>query len=72
MKTPDEIKKGLEICKQGGNWHDTCGKGCPYAGDDECAKALPADALAHIQQLEAKVPKWITWRRGCRKHAELI
>lgn len=53
-KTPDEIKKGLEICKQGGNWYDTCGKGCPYADDEECAKALPADALEHIQQLEVK------------------
>lgn len=54
MKTPDEIKKGLECCSID-DYH--CGEGCPYK--DSCItedryKALEADALALIQQLEVK------------------
>lgn len=74
MKTPDEIKKGLEHCSE-----DGC-KGCNY--EDDCNMAdgfsvLAADALAYIQQLEedqkerdvladayqeleANQPKWIS------------
>lgn len=47
MKTPDEIKKGLEC--------SDC-KTCPYGDDcmtyDECQMAISSDALAYIQQLE--------------------
>ena len=56
MKTPEEIKKGLEC--------DDCKK-CPYSernsndGDNHCGE-VEADALALIQQLEAQVPKWIS------------
>lgn len=54
MKTPDEIKKGLECC--GGD----CFNGneeCPYDKDDlreniSCIRWLAQDALAYIQQLE--------------------
>lgn len=59
MKSPDEIKKGLEFCSR-----LTCGEknvDCPYeCGNSECISHLTADALALIQQLEAKVPRWIS------------
>ena len=51
MKTPNEIKKGLENCA---NKSDCCW--CPLM--TQCEKE--ADALAYIQQLEAQVPKWIS------------
>lgn len=49
MKTPEEIKKGLE-----------CGecKNCPYKRLISCTECVREDALAYIQQLEAEVPKW--------------
>ena len=60
MKTPEEIKKGLEIC--GGA---DC-RGCPYDGTT-CDNELNNDALAYIQQLEDHigdltnmVPRWIS------------
>lgn len=60
MKTPEEIKKGLEIC--GG--YDC--RGCPYYGT-KCDKGLNNDALAYIQQLEQRIvevnktsPRWIS------------
>ena len=60
MKTPDEIKKGLECCIS-----DTygCYEKCPYfkslSNGVDCAVKMHADALAYINQLEACVPKWI-------------
>lgn len=60
MKTPEEIKKGLEIC--GG--YDC--RGCPYDGTT-CDNELYNDALAYIQQLEQRIvevnktsPRWIS------------
>lgn len=48
MKTPDEIKKGLECCRLPG-----CkGEECTYNHDEPCHFALHEDALAYIQQLE--------------------
>ena len=62
MKTPDEIKKGLECCAN----EESC-KGCPYDYvfyDDGSVESRchnkNRDALALIQQLEAQVPKWIS------------
>lgn len=46
MKTPEEIKKGLECCMIMAG----CAK-CPYRGE-KCALTVSADALAYIQQLE--------------------
>lgn len=50
MKTPDEIKKML--------------KKCPNADCSLCQSRfhcdLEAEALEYIQQLEEKVPKWIS------------
>lgn len=52
-KTPDEIKKGLVSCISVGK----CWTECPYFAGEAlpftCIRALSADALALIQQLEA-------------------
>lgn len=56
MKTPDEIKKGLECCLPLAD--EDCAE-CPYALDG-CAKERVQDALDYIRQLEAQVPKWIS------------
>lgn len=69
MKSPDEIKKGLERCSSISN----CADGCPYHvtvegsfGCEEmgCEDGLLPDALALIHQLEAQVPRWISVEEG--------
>lgn len=61
MKTPEEIKKGLEICSLMRPCHRLTCKDCPY--DEECRKMcdkedvvpgsiLMKDALAYIHDLE--------------------
>ena len=59
MKTSDEIKKGLECCAKASE--EAC-KHCPYCNDCDIFEAcnLYRDALAYINQLEARVPKWIS------------
>ena len=55
MKSPDEIKKGLECCSE-----DVC-KSCPYEQDcytTDGFSALAADALDLIQQLQEEVSKY--------------
>lgn len=54
MKTPDEIKKGLKSCA-----HDLNCNPCPYKGF-RCTSLLMQDAAEALQQLEAKVPRWIS------------
>lgn len=49
MKTPEEIKKGLE-CAKNCEENDLGCRRCPYLGGD-CSDLHP-DALAYIQQLE--------------------
>lgn len=49
MKTPEEIKKGLECCT-----HATC-NGCPYAQDGCATNREMIDALDYIQQLEHQI-----------------
>ena len=55
MRTPEEIKKGLECCA----CENMCRRYCPYDNDDDdiygCTSDLSRDALAHIQQLEAEL-----------------
>ncbi len=52
MKSPDEIKKGLEICIGTCRGDKTA---CPYRMDfDLCLDIMHSDALALIQQLEAE------------------
>ena len=72
MKTPDEIKKGLEACGS-----DECHgqhTDCPYEGDLFCFIHVCGDARVYIhrlenhigeltekvEQLEAEQPKWIS------------
>lgn len=51
MKTPEEIKRGMALCKM-----DECfgqHEDCPYAGEPSlCVVAMCDDGLAYIQQLE--------------------
>jgi hypothetical protein len=49
MKTAEEIKKGLECCKEICN-----SKSCPYWEDSECHISMRNDAIAYIKQLEAE------------------
>ena len=58
MRTPEEIKKGLECCIK--NSEESC-YDCPYMIDCETFDAgnNSRDALAYINQLEARAPKWI-------------
>lgn len=54
MKTPEEIKRGLECCVVDVDRVARCGD-CPYAA--ECGVGvveLESDALAYIEQLEAE------------------
>ena len=58
MKTPEEIKKGLECCWSESLDLKTC-RGCPYDGMPykpiDCEEKLGQDALAYIQQLESRL-----------------
>ncbi len=53
MKTPDETKKGLDLCARGkcGEKNAVCAYEC---GNFMCIGRLQGDALALIQQLEAE------------------
>lgn len=57
MKTPEEIKKGLECCER----DTSCGMGgCPYRdniGSSVCIQTLSGDALAYIKDLEHQVAR---------------
>lgn len=53
MKTPEEIKNGLEACGSDECYsHHT---DCPYRGDLFCIKHICGDARAYINQLEARI-----------------
>ena len=62
MKSPEEIRKGLECCiDPDGNCFE-----CPY-NNGFCDASLERDALAYIQQLEQRLveanetsPRWIS------------
>lgn len=52
MKTPDLIKKGLEVCRADEcHGHHT---DCPYEDDFFCIMHICGDALAYIDQLEKR------------------
>ena len=58
MKTLEETKYGLgshgyEICDKRCAYHDWRGTGY------DCSSMLCQDALAHIEKLEAQIPRWI-------------
>lgn len=52
VKTPEEIKKGLECCA---SLDEKECEACPYKPDRVCGETKNSDALAYIQQLEEKV-----------------
>lgn len=58
MKTPDEIKKGLEICFASPTPEDGCDR-CPYISERmptvTCGTSLKNDVLAYIHRLEAEL-----------------
>lgn len=59
-RTADEIKIGLRTCQSLGMILGGCGS-CPYKGcDGDCDLGLEDDALALIEHLEAKIPRWIS------------
>ena len=58
MKTPEDIKKGLELCAAD-DCYEEKHTGCPYDDDELCIRHICGDALAYITQLEARVQKWI-------------
>lgn len=71
MKTPDEIKRGAELCSRF-DGRDVCDE-CPYNGlrrKGTCIDAMEADCLAYIRQLEERVAelekplKPMTWEEA--------
>ena len=71
MKTPEEIKKGLECCSVPDYIDHLCEQ-CPYVYDGCYKQMLQADALAYIQQLEAKVPRWISVEKKKPRVGEFV
>lgn len=51
MKTPEEIKQRLELCREESG---TC-EGCPYFNDEHCISHGNLDGLVYINQLEAEL-----------------
>ena len=56
MKTPEEMKKGLAYCMN----RDCAGVKCPYYNAVSCNTEKIRDALVYIQDLESRVPRWIS------------
>lgn len=52
MKTPEEIKRGLECWA---NDSGCTGSSCPYGGILACEKKIGKDALEYINELEARI-----------------
>ena len=61
MKTPEEIKKGLNHCSEKAGGKTKCSE-CVYFKDGRgwCSTTITRDALSYIQQLEAQQPRWIS------------
>ena len=64
MKTPEEIKRGLELCSHEGHGEEIICEHCPYDSNScavlICTRRLSADALAYIQQLETENHQLLT------------
>ena len=56
MRSPEEIKKGLEYCSEKAEKKTKCSE-CIYFNDPRgwCSTTITKDALAYIQQLEARM-----------------
>lgn len=51
MKTPEELKKGLEYCRSIHELSVNC-HSCPYDGEQLCGDVMLEDALEYIEWLE--------------------
>lgn len=56
-KSPEEIKKGLELCVNANSCNYPCDE-CPYVKEEDGCKNMMADALALIQQLVQIAIHW--------------
>ena len=65
LKTPEEIKSGLECWA---NDSGCTGSSCPYGGILACEKKIGKDALEYINELEAKQQKWISVEERMPEH----
>jgi len=65
MRTPEEIKKGLEYCSEKAKRKTNCSE-CIYFNDPRgwCSTAITRDALAYIQQLEAQMVRDLDAAQG--------
>lgn len=57
-KPPEEIKKGLDACRDP---MSVCDEVCPYSEGNKfpkCREAVMNDALAYIEQLESDACNW--------------
>lgn len=61
MKTPEEIKSGLECWA---NDSGCTGSSCPYGGILACEKKIGKDALEYINELEARISLMLIQMRG--------
>lgn len=70
MKTPEEIKHGMECCKNIGS----CIVGnCEYfSGYPICTRDLIRDALEYINELEARAPRWISVKERLPEEGVLV
>jgi len=63
VKTPEEIKQGLECCLVEDEDQCVCAP-CPYAKNGNstltCDVEMGRDAVAYIRRLEQRVPRWIS------------
>lgn len=72
MKNADEIKKGLQCCK---DYQDCNQRGiprCSYYEMIDCMSALCGDAIAYIQQLESKLNQAVEDIRMLGRTGEFI
>ena len=73
MRTPEEIKKGLEYCSEKAKRKTKCSE-CIYFNDPRgwCSTTITRDALSYIQQLEAQQPRWISVGERLPEDAERV
>lgn len=70
MKSPEEIKQGIECCYA---MNCNCiNRGCPYIGMSLCHDHVLKDARDYILKLEASVPRWIPVEERLPEEKELV
>lgn len=77
MNTPENIKAGLRCHAVQWNIgecpdHEPGCKGCPYENDYHDPDELMADALELIEELEKKVPQWISVKERLPRTDEYV